>query len=168
MVLDFKDKLILVTGSARGIGRAVAFEYAKYGAHLILLDILETVKETGEDLKKQGYTAYAFTVDLGNDKDVADLGEKIIKEIGVPDILHNNAFWAPSGCIEEIDIDGIRKALDISVLGYLKIVKAFVNQMIARKVDGSSIQRPQTVLHLHNRTQNTDCPTTSAKPATSP
>jgi len=133
MVLDFKDKLILVTGSARGIGRAVAFEYAKYGAHLILLDILETVKETGEDLKKQGYTAYAFTVDLGNDKDVADLGEKIIKEIGVPDILHNNAFWAPSGCIEEIDIDGIRKALDISVLGYLKIVKAFVNQMIARK-----------------------------------
>jgi len=133
MVLDFKDKLVLVTGSARGIGRAVAFEYAKHGARLILLDILESVNETGEDMKKEGYTAYAFTVDLASDKDVADLGEKIIKEIGVPDILHNNAFWAPNGCIEEIDIDGIRKALDVSVLGYLRIVRAFVNDMIARK-----------------------------------
>ncbi|KAF2808135.1 NAD(P)-binding protein, partial [Mytilinidion resinicola] len=126
-------KLILVTGSARGIGQAVAAEYAKFGARIILLDILETVHETADALKKAGHTAYSFTVDLSSDKGVADLGEKIIKEIGVPDILHNNAFWAPNGCVEDIEIDGIRKALDVSVLGYLRIVKAFLTPMIERK-----------------------------------
>jgi len=133
MVLELKGKLVLVTGAARGIGRAVAAEFAKHGSQVILLDILESVVETAKDMKKNGYTAHAFTIDLSSDKAVAALGEKIISEIGVPDILYNNAFWAPNGCIEDIDIDGIRKALDVSVLGYLRIIKAFVNQMIARR-----------------------------------
>ncbi|OCK82587.1 3-oxoacyl-reductase [Lepidopterella palustris CBS 459.81] len=133
-MLDFKDKLIVVTGAARGIGRGVAFEYAKHGAHIILLDILaDLLKETAEDMRKEGYTVYSFPCDLGSDEGVASLGEQIVKEIGVPDILHNNAFWAPNGCLEDIDIAGCRKALDISVLGYLRIIRAFINPMIARK-----------------------------------
>jgi len=133
-MLDLKDKLILVTGAARGIGRAVAIEYAKRGGRLIILDILgDQVQETAGEMKKQGYTVFAFQVDLASDDSVAALGEQIIKEIGLPDILHNNAFWAPNGSMEDIDIAGIRKALDISVLGYLRIVRAFVNPMIARK-----------------------------------
>ncbi|KAF2493644.1 3-oxoacyl-reductase [Lophium mytilinum] len=133
MVLDFKDNLIVVTGAARGIGEAVAYEFAKFGARIVLLDVLEKVHETADALKKEGHTAYSFTVDLASDQGVADLGEKIIKEIGVPDILYNNAFWAPNGCIEDIDVEGIRKALDVSVLGYLRIVKAFLPKMIERK-----------------------------------
>ena len=56
-MLDLKDKLILVTGAARGIGRAVAIEYAKRGGRLIILDILgNQVQETAEEMKKRGYT----------------------------------------------------------------------------------------------------------------
>jgi len=132
--LDFKDKLILVTGAARGIGRGVAFEYAKAGAHLILLDVLgDQVKATAEDMRKEGHTVHDFFCDLSSDEGVAELGVKIKKEIGVPDILHNNAFYAPSGTVEDIDLEGTRKAFDVSVLGYLRIVKAFVTEMIERK-----------------------------------
>jgi len=131
---EFKDKLILITGAARGIGRAAAFEYARAGAQVIILDILDDALETtASDLRKEGHTVYAFQCDLASDSGVATLGEKIKKEIGVPDILHNNAFFARPGSILDIDIDGARKALDVSVLGYLKIVKAFVTEMIERK-----------------------------------
>jgi NAD(P)-dependent dehydrogenase (short-subunit alcohol dehydrogenase family) len=56
-MLDLKDKLILVTGAARGIGRAVAIEYAKRGGRLIILDILgDQVQETAVEMKNLGYT----------------------------------------------------------------------------------------------------------------
>jgi NAD(P)-dependent dehydrogenase (short-subunit alcohol dehydrogenase family) len=131
---EFKGKLILITGAARGIGRAAAFEYAKAGARLIILDILGDVLEaTAADLRREGYEVHAFQCDLASDTEVASLGEKIKNDIGLPDILHNNAFFARPGSILEIDIDGARKAFDISVLGYLRIVKAFVTEMIERK-----------------------------------
>ena len=99
-MVDFKDKLILVTGAARGIGRAVAPEYARAGARLITLDILgDTLNATASDLRADGYTVHAFTCDLGSDNEVESLGEKIKGDIGVPDILHNNAFYAPTGTI---------------------------------------------------------------------
>jgi len=131
---EFKGKLILVTGAARGIGRAAAFEYGRAGARLIILDVLgDELEITASDLKKEGLEVYSFQCDLSSDDGVASLGEKIKKEIGVPDILHNNAFFARSGSILDIDIAGARKAFDISVLGYLRIVKAFVTEMIERK-----------------------------------
>jgi len=131
---EFKGKLILITGAARGIGRAAAFEYAQAGARVIILDILGDVLEaTAGDLRKEGYEVHSFQCDLANDEEVASLGEKIKKDIGVPDILHNNAFFSQPGSILDIDIDGARKAFDISVLGYLRIVKAFVTEMIERR-----------------------------------
>jgi len=131
---EFKGKLILITGAARGIGRAAAFEYGRAGARLIILDILGDVLETtAGDLKKEGFEVHSFQCDLSSDDGVASLGEKIKKDIGVPDILHNNAFFAQPGTILDIDIAGARKAFDVSVLGYLRIVKAFVTEMIERK-----------------------------------
>jgi len=131
---EFNGKLILVTGAARGIGRAAAFEYGRAGARLIILDILGDVLETtSNDLKKEGFEVHAFQCDLSSDEGVALLGDKIKKEIGLPDILHNNAFFSQPGTILDIDIAGARKAFDISVLGYLRVVKAFVTEMIERK-----------------------------------
>jgi len=131
---EFKGKLILITGAARGIGRAAAFEYGRAGARVIILDVLRDVLEaTAADLKKANIQTHAFHVDLTSDTGVKSLGEKIKSEIGVPDILHNNAFYARPGSILDIDIDEARKAFDVSVLGYLRIVKAFVTEMIERK-----------------------------------
>lgn len=51
----------------------------------------------------------------------------------MPDIVHNNAMYAPHGTVENIDIEGTRKAFEVNVLGYMRIVKAFVTEMIARR-----------------------------------
>jgi len=133
-MLDFKDKLVIVTGAARGIGRGVALEFAKRGSRVIILDILEDLlKKTEAELKQAGHTVWAFTCDLGSTQDVAALGERIVKEIGVPDIIYNNAFYAPTSRLDDIEIEGIEKAFNISVLGYIRIIRAFLNHMIARK-----------------------------------
>lgn len=131
---EFKDKLVLVTGAARGLGRGMAFEYARQGASLVITDVLvDELKQTTTDLKEKGYTVHSFECDLGSDSGVAAFGEQVKKDVGVPDILHNNAMFAPHGTIENIDIDGTRKAFEINVLGYMRIVKAFVTEMIARQ-----------------------------------
>jgi NAD(P)-dependent dehydrogenase (short-subunit alcohol dehydrogenase family) len=134
MTVEFKGKLVLVTGAARGIGKGVATEYAREGARVILLDILgDKLDETVTELGEAGHTAYGFKCDLGSSEEIANLGADIIKDIGVPDIIHNNAFWAPSGSVEDIEIDVVERAFNISVLGYLRIIKSFLTPMIERK-----------------------------------
>ncbi|KAH8701507.1 hypothetical protein BGW36DRAFT_423821 [Talaromyces proteolyticus] len=131
---DFKDKLVLVTGAARGLGRGMAFEYGRNGARVIITDIItDQLEETAADLRKEGILVYSFQCDLASDIAVDAFGNKVKQEIGVPDILHNNAMYAPHGTIRNFDIDGTRKAFEINVLGYMRIVKAFVGEMIVRR-----------------------------------
>ncbi|XTI94335.1 hypothetical protein V2W45_1438021 [Cenococcum geophilum] len=67
-MLGLEDKLVLVTGAARGIGCAVAFEYASLGAQIILLDIIsDKLVITAVDMRKAGYTVHAFECDLAKD-----------------------------------------------------------------------------------------------------
>lgn len=131
---DFKDKLVLVTGAARGLGRGTAMEYGRQGARLVITDILgHELEQTSADMMKEGIHVHAFQCDLASDNAVTALGEKVKHEVGVPDILHNNAMYAPHGTVEKIDIDGTRKAFEINVLGYMRILKAFLTEMIARR-----------------------------------
>jgi NADP-dependent 3-hydroxy acid dehydrogenase YdfG len=116
------------------VGRGVAFEYARLGATIIILDILDdTLSATASEARKLGYNVYPFVCDVSSNTAVEELGAKIIKEIGLPDILYNNAVVMPHTSIKNMDIVAIRYGLDVSVLGYLRIVKAFVNEMIALK-----------------------------------
>jgi len=131
---EFKGKLVIVTGAARGLGRGMAIEYARQGATVIITDVLDDqLCDTAAAMRKDGYQVYSFRCDLASDSAVAALGEQIKKDIGVPDILHNNAMFSPHGTIENIDIEGARQAFEINVLGYMRIVKAFVSEMITRR-----------------------------------
>lgn len=131
---EFEGKLVIVTGAARGLGRGMVFEYARQGATVIITDILDDqLSNTAAAMENHGYHVYCFQCDLGNNGAVAVLGEQIKKDIGVPDILHNNAMFSPHGTIENFDIAGTRQAFEINVLGYMRIVKAFLPEMITRR-----------------------------------
>ena len=65
-------RIVIVTGAACGIGKGVAIEYAKYGAHLIILDVLEDkLSATVAEMKEAGYVIHNFVCDLTNDEVVA-------------------------------------------------------------------------------------------------
>lgn len=90
--MDLKDKLFLVTGASSGIGAATAQAAARQGARLVLLARSQArLEQVTDKISRQGGTAYPRAVDLTDPEAVQSTAEKILREIGVPDILLNNA-----------------------------------------------------------------------------
>jgi 3-oxoacyl-[acyl-carrier protein] reductase len=90
-----KDKVAIVTGGGRGIGKAIAMRYAEEGAKLLLPDIdLKNAEEAAKEINAKGGKAAAMKCDISDEKDTEKMAEKVIKEYGRADILVNNAaIW---------------------------------------------------------------------------
>lgn len=88
----FKDKVCLVTGSARGIGYSIAEEFGKNGAGVVLSDVLgDLLEESVKRLSDSGVRALAVAADVTRADQVSDLVEKTVSEFGRIDVLVNNA-----------------------------------------------------------------------------
>ena len=91
---DFREKNILITGAASGIGLECAVAFLQNGAKVYMADCNEmALKKSGEDLKKQYPSSeiVTLTADITNSKDIKEMTEKIRAEGGTVDILINNA-----------------------------------------------------------------------------
>jgi NAD(P)-dependent dehydrogenase (short-subunit alcohol dehydrogenase family) len=131
--MEFKEKLIVVTGAGRGLGRACAEEYAKEGAKIVLVDISpNTLSSTAKQLSDQGYKVHSFQCDLSSTADVERFGRLVLEDVGVPDIIHNNAMRNRTGSITNLEVKNVEEDLNINVLGYLRVVQAFLPSMISR------------------------------------
>ncbi|NBA93576.1 SDR family NAD(P)-dependent oxidoreductase [Pseudomonas sp. R5(2019)] len=85
-------KKALVTGGARGIGQAIALEFAKAGADVAILDLRAADAEaTAEQISALGVKGFAVAADVGEEQQVQEAIEKVIVEFGQIDILVNNA-----------------------------------------------------------------------------
>ncbi len=89
------DKVALVTGGGRGIGRGIALAMAKEGARVAVAEIdADTAKETGEELTSLGARALAIPSDVGTRADCEAAVARTVAELGGLDVLVNNAAWA--------------------------------------------------------------------------
>jgi hypothetical protein len=104
--MTLQDSVAIVTGSSRGIGKAIAIALAREGARVVvaartrleLQSIAGTIEATAEAIRKQGGRALAITTDVSKEQSVALAVEKTLQEWGRIDILVNNAatnFPAP-------------------------------------------------------------------------
>ena len=89
----FTNKIALVTGSGRGIGKAIALHFAKHGADVIINFFRNRApaEETAREVEKLGRRALLVKADVGNLDDITRLFNKIEKEFGGLDILVHNA-----------------------------------------------------------------------------
>lgn len=113
-LISLKGKKALITGSASGIGKAMAYRFAEAGADLQLVDInqktLEDAREELEGLKRE---VRAFKIDLGKREGIDGLWKDLEGE--EPDILVNNAGIYPSKPFLEVDEAFLRKVMDVNL-----------------------------------------------------
>ncbi len=123
-----KERTALVTGSARGIGRAIALRFASEGAALALVDTRDTGAVAAE-IEKTGGRAQPFRVDITDLAAVERMVAQAIASFGAIDILVNNAGIIARGTILELSAETWKKVLDVNVNGTFNCCKAVVPYM---------------------------------------
>jgi 3-oxoacyl-[acyl-carrier protein] reductase len=90
--MQVKDKTIVITGAARGIGRALALRFAGYGANIALLDLnAAELAAAAKQCTSLGVRAAAYTVDVGSETQVAAVLDQVVQDFGSLDVIVNNA-----------------------------------------------------------------------------
>jgi 2-keto-3-deoxy-L-fuconate dehydrogenase len=130
MNISLTGKVAVVTGGASGIGKAIAFHFAKAGAHVHILDLNEA-ESTAQELQKEGIKANAHAVNIADQKAVMQIIENIQAKNPI-DILVNCAGVAHIGNIEKTAEADIDRLFQVNVKGVYNTMWACVPQMKAR------------------------------------
>jgi len=119
-VMDFTDKIVMVTGASRGIGESAARLFAARGAHVIVSSRkTESVESVAASIRDAGGMASALACHVGDADAVNSAFERIAAEFGRLDVLVNNAATNPHfGHIAETPLDMVDKTVEVNVRGY--------------------------------------------------
>lgn len=130
-----QDKVALITGSGRGIGRATAKLFAKEGARVFLSARTEAeLAATGEDIAASGGLAAYVTADMTREDDCTRVISSAREKFGRIDILVNNAgHYGPVVPVEEYPLAEFDKVLAIHLRAAFLLMKAVLPEMYARK-----------------------------------
>ncbi len=137
-----KDKVALVTGASRGIGRAIAVEFAKAGADIVLAArstgaapsrVPGTLDETAAAVEAAGRRAITIRTDVSDDQQVEALAEQTLKEFGRLDVLVNNAAYIYPSPFYETSIRRFDRVFNVNLRGPAMIMQAFLPSMMERK-----------------------------------
>jgi len=134
--LRLKDKVAIVTGGARGIGRACCLRMADEGAKVVISDInLEGARATAKDIREKGAQALALKTDVSNPKDANEMARKTAEHYGGIDILVNNAAIGVRSRVPfyEIDLDEWDRVMAVNLKGTFLCSRAVFPYMKAQK-----------------------------------
>jgi citronellol/citronellal dehydrogenase len=143
--LSLKDKVAIVTGASRGLGKAIAIGFSKEGAKVVVAartevgkkDLPGTIYQTVEEIKALGLEALAIKCDVTNEEDVHRMIQRTMEHFGRIDVLVNNAGIAFYYPILETPLKRWEIVLKVNLVGAFLCSKAVLPQMIKQK--GGSI-----------------------------
>lgn len=121
----FEGKVALITGSARGIGYAIAEQLGRRGATVVLSDVLdETLEEAAERLADQGIDVFAARTDVTDPQACEELVDRILGEAGRLDVLVNNAGISIVANFEDCEPAACKRLMDVNVMGSIYMTHA--------------------------------------------
>jgi 3-oxoacyl-[acyl-carrier protein] reductase len=134
MNTGFNNKVALITGSAKGIGKSTAQIMANQGANIILTDIdKEALDKTYDEFHNKGYHVKKILIDLSHKEGVEQLINTTVEEFGRIDILVNNAGILLSSSIEDTTDKMIDLTIDINLKAVLYAIRAVTPIMKKQK-----------------------------------
>ncbi|MBL7781952.1 MAG: 3-oxoacyl-ACP reductase FabG [Saprospiraceae bacterium] len=134
--MEIQEKIALVTGSSRGIGKAVALELARKGAHVVINYLKEETQalEVVNEILALGRKSIAIKADVGHESQVRKMAEQIFAEFGKIDILVNNAgIIIRPGMWDIISTEDIGRTIDTNLKGTIFCIRQFAPRMIENK-----------------------------------
>lgn len=132
---DFKDKVVLVTGGSRGIGRACVLAFAKRGATVVLsyAGNEAAANETLKLAEAAGGKAKAVRFDVADTKACSDAVDALVKELGRLDVLVNNAGVAIDGLVMRLKDEDWDKQIDTNLKGAFALIRAASRPMMKQR-----------------------------------
>jgi len=142
--MEFKSQVALVTGSARGIGKAIAEGLARRGADVVIADVnLDDARRTSAELAGLGGKTMAVSIDVSKSEEVIKAFEEIVKTFGRLDILVNNAGITRDNLLLRMKEDEWDAVIAVNLKGVFlcskEAVKIMAKQRVGRIINIASV-----------------------------
>lgn len=132
--MNFKDKVVLITGASSGIGRESAKEFAKLGANIVLVSrTKEKLDQVANELRKFNVITLTCQCDVSNKDQVKEMSKMVLDKFDSVDILVNNAGFAIYGSVSDLSIGEIESQMETNYFGMVYCIKNFLPTMIEKK-----------------------------------
>ncbi|MDB6070950.1 MAG: 3-oxoacyl-[acyl-carrier-protein] reductase [Verrucomicrobiales bacterium] len=134
-MFDLTDKTAVITGAGRGIGQAIAMNFASAGARVAVVSRTETnaAKAAAEINAKYPGVARPYFVDVADGAAVAEMGKQVLADFGSVDILVNNAGLTRDGLTLRMSEEDWDAVLDTNLKGAFNMLKAFQRSILKQK-----------------------------------
>ena len=127
-------KVALVTGGARGIGKAICERLAEEGAALAIVDImLEVAEETAKEFNDKGVQAIALAANVAKPEDADAAVKAVVEQFGKVDILVNNAGITRDGLMMRMSEQDWDMVIDVNLKGVFNFTKSCIRPMMKAK-----------------------------------
>ncbi|MBT3546411.1 MAG: 3-oxoacyl-[acyl-carrier-protein] reductase [Flavobacterium sp.] len=141
-----ENKTAIITGATRGIGREIAIEFAKQGAHIAFTysSSVEAAETLELELNNLGINAKGYQSDAANFEAAQELAKEILKEFGSIEVLINNAGITKDNLLLRISENDFDKVIDVNLKSVFNMTKAVIRPMMKQR-SGSIINMSSIV-----------------------
>ena len=133
---DLKNKRVLITGGARGIGKQIALEFARQGSDIIICDLDKSFfnknefKKNIKEIEDTGVSCYGLSLDVTKYEAVVRGRKSILDLVGKIDVLVNNAGVVFGGNFLEVPIEKHRLTYDVNIHGIMNMLHVFLQDLM--------------------------------------
>src|SRR4051794_23512571 len=116
--MTFKNKVVIITGASSGIGKACAETFAAHGSKVVLCARnKEKLDAVATEFQSKGFEFLCIVADASREEDCKRLIQETINRFGQIDVLINNAGLSMRALFEDVDLNVIRKLMDVNFWG---------------------------------------------------